>query len=41
MKLWERRDFECMLCFDGQFFITSIKQIPTEDACIDLKVVTS
>lgn len=41
VKLWERRDFECMLRFDGQFFIASIKQVPAEDACIDPKVVTS
>jgi hypothetical protein len=41
VKLRERRDFERMLRFDGQFFITSIKQVPAEDACVNLKVVTS
>src|SRR3954463_11251331 len=41
VKLWKRRYFECMRRFDGQFFITSIQQVPAKDACIDLKVVTS
>jgi hypothetical protein len=37
----ESRNFECMLGFDRQFFVTSIKQVPAKNACIDLKVLAS
>ncbi|CAD6561543.1 hypothetical protein LMG28727_07470 [Paraburkholderia kirstenboschensis] len=38
VKRRESRD-ERMLCFNRQLFIAGIKQVPTKNACIDLKVV--
>ncbi|SEI28194.1 hypothetical protein SAMN05192544_111312 [Paraburkholderia hospita] len=41
VKLREGSNFECMLGFDGQFFVASIEQVPAKNACIDLEVITA